>query len=101
MSARIFRPLAVAIVAASALAGCASTTPNYDARFGEAVLQARAQQTINPDASKNPDPVAGLDGRAARNAMTNYQKSFAAPPPTFSVINIGGSIAGSGAGAGN
>ncbi|MFZ2855488.1 MAG: hypothetical protein WAZ34_15440 [Rhodocyclaceae bacterium] len=76
------------------IAGCASTTPNLDARFGQAVLAARAQQTINPDASLNADPVSGLDGRAAREAMGRYHDSFKTPPPSFSVINIGGSIAG-------
>lgn len=77
------------------IAGCASTTPNLDARFGQAVLAARAQQTINPAASLNPDPVSGLDGRAAREAMGRYHDSFKTPPPSFNVINIGGSIAGS------
>lgn len=76
------------------LAGCASTTPILDAHFGEAVLAARAQQTINPDASLNTDPVSGLDGRAARESMVRYYDSFKTPPPTFNVINIGGNIAG-------
>lgn len=99
MSATISRTLvAAAVTAVSALAGCASPTPNLDAHYGEAVLQAKAQQTINPDASKNMDPVAGIDGRAARSAMTNYQKSFTAPPPTFNVINIGGGISAGGGG---
>lgn len=83
------------------LSGCASTTPNYDAHFGEAVMAARAQQTINPHASLNTDPVTGLDGRAAREAMTNYYDSFKTPPPTFNVINIGGSIGGGGSGGGS
>jgi len=63
-----------------ALAGCAETpTPNYDQRFGEAVRTAVAQQTINPDASKNTDPVAGLDGTAAEQTINNYDKSFSKP----------------------
>lgn len=78
------------------IAGCASTTPNLDARFGQAVLAARAQQTINPAASLNSDPVSGLDGRAGKEAMGRYHDSFKTPPPSFNVINIGGSIAGSG-----
>lgn len=77
------------------IAGCASTTPNLDARFGQAVLAARAQQTLNPTASLNADPVSGLDGRAARDAMGRYHDSFKTPPPSFNVINIGGGIAGS------
>lgn len=63
-----------------ALAGCAETpTPHYDQHFGEAVRTAVAQQTINPDASKNTDPVAGLDGKAADQTMNNYDKSFSKP----------------------
>ena len=73
------------------LAGCAaSTTPNYDARFGDAVRQARAAMTIDPRRAANPDPVAGLDGQAARTAFERYQDSFKAPPPVVNVINIGG-----------
>ncbi|WP_334189095.1 hypothetical protein [Noviherbaspirillum sp.] len=74
------------------IAGCASVTPHYDARFGDAVRQAKANMTINPEAGKNPDPVAGMDGKAARDAVILYQKSFQSPPPAVNVINIGGSI---------
>jgi hypothetical protein len=62
-----------------ALAGCMTPTPHYDEKFGEAVRAAVAQQTINPDASRNTDPVAGLDGKAATQTINNYDKSFAAP----------------------
>ncbi len=93
MSTTIHRRTLIA-VAIAALAGCAANTPNLDAHFGEAVRTARAQQTINPDGPRNPDPVAGLDGRAAKSAMDTYQDSFKAPPPTFNVINIGGGITG-------
>lgn len=63
-----------------ALAGCAETpTPHYDQHFGEAVRSAIAQQTVNPDASRNTDPVAGLDAKAADHTLNNYDKSFASP----------------------
>ncbi|MFL6674043.1 MAG: hypothetical protein ACJ8LG_12230 [Massilia sp.] len=71
------------------LAGCAAT-PNYDKHFGDAVRQARSAMTINPAASANPDPAAGIDGQAAAEAMVRYQDSFKAPPPVLNVINIGG-----------
>jgi uncharacterized lipoprotein len=70
------------------LAGC-STTPHYDQRFGDAVRQARAAMTINPGARANPDPVAGMDGQAAGQAVERYHDSFKAPPPVVNVINIG------------
>ncbi len=72
--------------------GCASVTPHYDARFGNAVREAKLKMTINPDAGKNPDQVAGMDGRSAKEAVTLYQGTFKAPPPVVNVINIGGAI---------
>ena len=77
--------------------GCASSpTPNYDAKFGQAVRQARQMMIINPNAGSNPDPIAGMDGKAAREASVRYQDSFKSPPPVTNVINIGGAIGGGG-----
>jgi uncharacterized lipoprotein YajG len=80
---------------AALLAGCAaSPTPNYDARFGDAVRQARQQMTLNPNAGASPAPIVGMDGRAARETVIRYQDSFKSPPPVVNVINIGGSTSG-------
>lgn len=74
------------------LAGCAaSTTPNYDSRFGDAVRQARQMQAINPGPAA-PAVATGTDGKAAAEATTRYHDSFKAPPPVVNVINIGGQI---------
>lgn len=81
----------VGVLLTGLIAGC-STTPNYDARFGDAVRQARQQMTANPDAGKNTDQVAGMDGKSAKEAMTRYQTTFKDPPPVTNVINIGGAI---------
>jgi len=78
--------LAAAVVAVS---GCAQTTPHWDASFGKTVNLAVAQQTRNPDASKNTDPVSGVDGPAAHQAMERYQKSFGKPEPQPNVFRIG------------
>jgi hypothetical protein len=81
-------PLAACLL----LAACAnSPTPNYDARFGDAVREARQRMTINPNAGKADASPAGLDGRAAQAALGRYQDSFKSPPPVINVINIGGS----------
>ncbi|GGE81559.1 hypothetical protein [Massilia psychrophila] len=90
-----------AVLAALAmLAGCAAT-PNYDKHFGDAVRQSRAAMTVNPKASANRDPVAGLDGQAAAQAMARYQDSFKAPPPPVPLISLSSSSSSSaGAGAG-
>ncbi|MBT2322944.1 hypothetical protein J7E62_11370 [Variovorax paradoxus] len=76
------------------LAGCSSMTPHYDARFGDAVREAKRKMIINPDAGKNPDPAAGLDGKSARESILLYQGTYKAPPPAVNVINIGGAIGG-------
>lgn len=76
---------------ATQLSGCVSTTtPELNARFGDAVRAAREAQTLNPAASANQDPVLGLDGKAAVNALDRYEESFKSPPQTFEVINITG-----------
>jgi hypothetical protein len=93
--------LAIAVVL-GLNAGCASinqsVTPNYDAKFGEAVREAKYQMTINPDAGKIPDQVVGIDGMAAKKTIVRYQNSFEKPPPTVPVINIGGSMGRGGGG---
>ena len=76
------------------LAGCSSVTPHYDAKFGNAVREAKLKMTINPDAGKNPDQVTGMDGKSARETILLYQNTYKAPPPAVNVINIGGSIGG-------
>jgi hypothetical protein len=82
------------ILVLASLGGCAATvTPNYDARFGDAVRQARQQMILNPSAP-NQDQVLGLDGKAAREASVLYLESFKTPPPVVNVINIGGTVGG-------
>lgn len=82
------------LLLAGLLAGCAtSNTPNYDARFGHAVRQARQAMTLNPGAGLAATPMA-LDGKAAREATERYHDSFKAPPPVMNVINIGGAVGG-------
>jgi len=93
--------LTICVAVLPLLAGCAgSATPNYDARFGDSVRAARQQMTVNPNASANPDPVAGMDAKAAREAVILYQGTFKAPPPVVNVINIGGSVSGGAGGGG-
>ncbi len=80
---------ALLLVLVSGLTGCASRTPNLDAQFGKSVRLLNAQQTINPNAMANSDPVLGLDGRAALSGYNDYQKTFAAPVPQPATFTIG------------
>lgn len=75
----------------ASMAAC-STMPNYDAKFGDAVRDARMKMIIDPEAGKSEDQVAGIDGKSAKEAATRYQNTFKAPPPVTNVINIGGSV---------
>ncbi len=80
------------------LTGCGSTTPNLDAKFGDAVRAAQQQQTLDPSVPKGDDPVLGIDGQAAASTQGRYQESFKTPPQTFEVFGIGGSNGSTGTG---
>ena len=84
-----------AIGSIAILTACVSTTPNFDATFGDATREALRQQIINPQAGNNIDPVAGIDGRAARDAMDNYHESFATPEKS-KALSIGEGAASGG-----
>ncbi|MCK9983922.1 MAG: hypothetical protein AzoDbin1_00394 [Azoarcus sp.] len=68
-----------AVLATAGLTGCVGTSPDWDASFGEAARTLSAQQVIAPEASLNPSPVSGIDGKAAQAAMGEYAKSYAQP----------------------
>ena len=72
-----------------AVTGCVSTTPHLDSHFGEVVNLVKMQQTIDPEASRNTDPVNGMDGKAAKSAYDNYQQSYKTPQPQSGAFTIG------------
>lgn len=82
------------VLAALGQSGCVATSPYWDAQFGEAARTLAAQQVIAPEASLNPSPVSGMDGKAAQGAMGEYAKSFRQPEPQTGVFTIG--VGGSG-----
>ena len=82
--------LPVCTLALFLISGCTSLTPHFDGQVGLAVNTAKARQTVNPEASRNADPVAGIGGTPAAFAIGEYHNSFKAPPPTFQVINASG-----------
>jgi hypothetical protein len=81
--------LALCAGVTTTLAGCLTSTPHWDATFGDSVNQIKAMQTLNPGASANTDPVAGIDGPAAAAAQKGYAKSFTAPTPPSNMFTIG------------
>jgi hypothetical protein len=89
----VFARRALAIVPVCALlGGCMSSSPIWDAHFGEAVRAITQAQIIDPQAGEHNPSTQGIDGKTAVSAMVTYDKSYEAPPPvtnTF-VIGIGG-----------
>ncbi len=81
--------LVLSTLIAVGLVGCVNPAPKLDDNFGKAVNAAKAQQIVNPDASLNTDPVAGVDGKAADAAMSRYHRSFVQPVATPNVFTIG------------
>lgn len=69
--------------------GCAQRAPYLESQMGQSLSMLKAQQTINPDASSNTDPVAGIDAKAAKSAQDRYQQSFRTPLPQTGVFTIG------------
>ena len=89
MHTSTFKTIFSLFLASVALVGCATQTPILDQHYGEAVNAAKLQQTINPDASLNQDPIAGIDGQAANAVVDRYHKSFEQPPVTPNAFTIG------------
>ena len=81
--------IATALTIISFLTACVEPAPRYEAEFGNATRATLNAQIINPNAGNNPDPVAGLDGRAANEAIENYQDSLEVLIPTENGFNIG------------
>ena len=81
-----------ALAAILAIAGCTAPSPNLDRGFGLSLNELKAQQVIDPVPRQEEGPQ--LDGVAAREAITRYQKSFAAPTPHQNVFTIGVNTAG-------
>jgi hypothetical protein len=71
------------------LAGCLTSTPQWDAHFGETVQQITTAQVLNPNAANNTDPVSGIDGNAATLNMFRYDKSFTQPLGITSPYGVG------------
>ena len=86
MNTRTLMQGAALLALALSVAGCASPVGRWDAQFGDSVRANVAAQVVNPAAVRNDNAVAGLDGRAAQAAQTNYESSFQRPVKTEAAI---------------
>lgn len=89
MTQRTIIRMAGLALAALIAGGCAHPRYPTDAAFGDAVRTAQAQQTVNPDASRNPAGPKGIDGAAAKATVDRYQKTYETPPAPVNVFAIG------------
>lgn len=87
MSTRTFFLVSAALALPVLMAACAA--PQWDARFGDTVRATTASQIIDPAAARNANPVAGIDGRAARAAQARYEASFVQPAPAEKSLTTG------------
>ena len=69
----------VVLAALYALGGCTPLSPRLDSTFGNSVRTLQALQTVNPDASANPDNPT-FDGAAAYEVISRHTKSYNTPP---------------------
>jgi hypothetical protein len=83
---------ALALGVCTALTGCLTSSPKWDAHFGEAVTTVRDAQVIDPNAATRQPPTVGIDAKSAAAAMANYDRSFKQPLQSSNpfVIGIGG-----------
>lgn len=82
------------VVASLVLGGCVAPAPSVDAQMGKSVELAKAQQTLNPQASMDKRPVEMIDGKSADALVDRYHKGFESP----TAINIGTIGVGGGTG---
>ena len=72
------------LVSCITLGGCAATTtPAWDARFGDTVRMLQAGQLIAPEApTRHGQTVPPVDGRSVSEAMHHLHQSYRSPPPS-------------------
>ncbi|SIT50177.1 conserved exported hypothetical protein [Paraburkholderia piptadeniae] len=90
------RRAALVLPACLALNGCMTSTPIWDAHFGQALKAVKQAQIIDPHAGEHAPATQSIDGVAATAAMDNYDRNFRKPPQTANpyVIGIGSGSSG-------
>ncbi|MFS2214903.1 hypothetical protein ACCD08_10360 [Telluria sp. Tellsp104] len=81
--------IACAALSGMLLYGC-STTPRFNAQFGTSVRANVAAQVLDPTASANTNPAAGMEGKAAVIAQERYENSFKEPDKPIRALVVNG-----------
>jgi hypothetical protein len=66
--------------------------------YGTSYKLAIHNQTLNPDAEKNIEPVYGIEGQIAEKNVEKYRKSFERPLPAANtyILSVPGVASGAG-----
>jgi cytochrome c556 len=81
------------IHSAACLAGCSAlpaAAPVSDGAFGQTVRRTMGQQVAQPLAGAVARGADEFDAQSARSALAKHRDSFKTPPPTFTILGIGG-----------
>ena len=77
-------------VITAALVSCTTPPSRVEMDYRTSARLAVVNQTLNPEAGKNLEPVTGMDGKAAEGIMEVYRGGFEKPtPPTTYSFTIG------------
>jgi hypothetical protein len=79
--------LIVGLILIGTLAGCAGNTTLVEQEWGTSYRLAVVNQTLNPEAEKNLEPVYGMDNKATDKVVNKYNKEFDKAPqvPVYSM----------------
>lgn len=90
MKELLFAGMWLSLVAIISVTGCTKRPTTLGPDVGLAYTVALDQQTLNPEAGKNLDPVQGLeDATAAKNTLDRYRSSFEKPEDYRKPMAIG------------
>lgn len=68
------------VLLAGLTASCAYPTTKLDQQFGNATRSMLHQQIVDPEAGSKQSNVTAMDGRSAKEVITNYYESYNNPP---------------------
>jgi 3-methyladenine DNA glycosylase/8-oxoguanine DNA glycosylase len=99
---KVGRLVLVTVLSVASLSACVSRNPHFDQGFGTEVRTIASQQVRDPNAATTNAgrAVDGIDGKAAKQSMDRYQRSFGEPPRPANVLSIGLGAAEAGGGSG-
>jgi hypothetical protein len=90
MKELLFAGMGLSLVALISVTGCTTRPTALGPDRGLAYAVALENQTLNPEAGKNLDPVQGLeDATAAKNTLDRYRSSFEKPEEYRKPMAIG------------